>query len=113
MHFGVPGYGFHYVPALIALVALGIGRATVTDHAPARLLALAAGLASVFVFYPVDYDRPGVRGSFYLAFARHTRAGLNAPLPRRAPAYWRTANSQLTPGPLPYQDDEHAGVAGN
>ena len=25
VHFGVPGYAFHYVPALLALCVLGIG----------------------------------------------------------------------------------------
>jgi hypothetical protein len=29
IHFGVPGYSFHYLPALIALICLGISRARV------------------------------------------------------------------------------------
>src|SRR5262249_50271491 len=65
VHFGVPGYAFHYVPAMLALVAVGIGRAT-TDaesldgfgwlqllHRPdRRLAAMAVLMASVFLFYP-------------------------------------------------------------
>jgi hypothetical protein len=110
VHFGVPGYGFFYVPALLALVVLGIGGcshgeiSTVssepswpgrTRRAGPRLLASAAFMASVFLFYPTDYDRPGWRGSFDLAFARHTRIGLQTPTPSRQPAIWRTANSRV------------------
>ena len=108
VHFGVPGYAFHYVPALLALVALGIGRAGVPadagagpasrDRAPARLVGLAAGLAAAFLVYPTDYDRPGLRGDFDLAFARYTRAGLRSRPPLRDPGAWRTANSQELPG---------------
>lgn len=109
VHFGVPGYAFHYVPALLALLALGIGRAIEAgpdlDPDPARsrsaaprLAGLAALLAGVFLFYPTDYDRPGIRGSFDLAFARQTRAGLRTPPPLRDPAIWRTVNSQELPG---------------
>ncbi|HEX8200505.1 MAG TPA: hypothetical protein VF590_08455, partial [Isosphaeraceae bacterium] len=62
VHFGVAGYAFHYVPALLALLALGIGRPAVPegtpDRAPARLGVLAATLAAVFLFYAPDYDRP-------------------------------------------------------
>jgi hypothetical protein len=108
VHFGVPGYAFHYVPATLALVAVGIGRAT-TDaqsldgfgwpqllHRPdRRLAAMAVLMASVFLFYPTDYGRPGWRGSFDLSFARHTRIGLRTPMPDRQPENWRTANSRV------------------
>ena len=108
VHFGVPGYAFHYVPALLALLALGIGRRGVKaeaevgssprDGAPARLVALAAALAAAFLFYPTDYNRPGLRGDFDLAFARYTRVGLRTCPPLRDPGHWRTANSQELPG---------------
>lgn len=107
VHFGVPGYAFHYVPALVALIALGVGRdanananAPDRDRAPARLVALAAALAAVFLLYPTDYDRPGFRGDFDLAFARHTRVGLRTRPPLKAPTAWRTSNSRET-GPEP------------
>lgn len=111
VHFGVPGYAFHYVPALLALAVLGISPAfcvpvgleplTAADHASSnrtgvgRTLLIAAVLAAVFLFYPTDFDRPGWRGDFDLAFARHTRAGLAMPVPRRQPNHWRTANSHV------------------
>lgn len=103
VHFGVPGYAFHYIPALLALVTLGIGRspcagANTEASSTLRLAALAAFLATVFLCYPTKYDRPGLRGSFDLAFARHTRVGLRTPLPQTAPAHWRTANSQTHAG---------------
>jgi len=99
VHFGMPGYAFHYVPALVALMAMGIGKAAEAqgepgDAAPRRLLALAAILAGVFWFYPTNYDHPGVRGSFDLAFGRNTRIGLRTPMPHRSPQVWRTANSR-------------------
>ena len=96
VHFGVPGYAFHYVPALAVLIALGVGRepASVADRAPARLAALAAVLAAVFLFYPADFARGGFRGDFDLAFARHTRAGLRSLTATVSPAAWRTANSR-------------------
>ena len=93
VHFGVPGYAFHYVPALIALVALGIGR--VGERAgpgPAPGAGRGARRGILVLSGRLRPARP--RGSFDLAFARQTRAGLRSPLPRRAPAYWRTANSQ-------------------
>jgi hypothetical protein len=111
VHFGVPGYAFHYVPALLALVVLGIGAATPDGSSlerprlvsflrqpPGRLAAMAVFLASVFLFYPTDYDRPGWRGSFDLSFARHTRIGLRTPMPDRQPSNWRTANSRFVAG---------------
>ncbi len=110
VHFGVPGYAFHYVPALLALGVLGIGA---TDResrraaglaglsgsigpAPVRLVAVAALLAAVFLFYPTDYDHAGWRGTFDLSFARLTRVGLRTPTAHRQPALWRTANSPVT-----------------
>ena len=109
VHFGVAGYAFHYIPALMALMALGIGRVpdSRTDQAPPRLVALAAMLAGVFWFYPAEYDRPGLRGSFDLAFARHTRIGLRTPVDGRTPHYWRTANSR--PGTRLTKGDRHLG----
>lgn len=111
VHFGVPGYAFHYVPALLALAVLGIDPAWSVpeglkplaglNHLSSnragvgRTLAIAAALAAVFLFYPTDFDRPGWRGDFDLAFARHTRAGLAMPVPRRQPSRWRTANSHV------------------
>ena len=100
VHFGVPGYAFHYVPALLALLALGIGRLPAvgrSDAAPLRLVALAALLAGVFLLYPADYG-PGVRGDFDLAVGRYSRTGLRSPTPRRDPGAWRTVNSQELPG---------------
>ena len=97
VHFGVPGYAFHYVPALIALIALGVGRSGVAfgfDRAPSRLKALAAILGAVFLLYPTDFHRPGLRGDFDLAFARHTRVGLTTRPPLKAPTAWRTSNSR-------------------
>jgi hypothetical protein len=113
VHFGVPGYAFHYVPALLVLVALGIGRtespARTNDtrsvsppafvhRAPARLVAVAALLAALFLFYPTDFEQPGWRGAFDLSFARHTRIGLHKPIPDRQPTLWRTANSRQLAG---------------
>jgi hypothetical protein len=112
VQFGVPGYSFHYVPALIALVALGAQRAgslaaklerrppllrpvwTGVEPAAVRLLGMAAMLAAVFWFYPTDYEQPGWRGSFDLSFSRFTRIGLKTPIPDHGPQYWRTANSR-------------------
>lgn len=108
VHFGVPGYGFHYVPALIALVALGVGRSkgisdswateAPRDHAPARLAVLAMLLGAFFLLYPTDYNRGGLRGDFDLAFARYTRIGLSTEPPLRVPSTWRTMNSEVLPG---------------
>jgi hypothetical protein len=97
VHFGVPGYAFHYVPAVLALAVLGIGRAPAMEaerQAPLRLCLVAAVMAGVFLFYPTDFDRPGWRGAFDLSFARHTRIGLRAQIADRQPALWRTANSR-------------------
>ena len=44
VHFGVPGYAFHYVPALLALAVMGIGRAS-SDAAP--IGALACSICSI------------------------------------------------------------------
>lgn len=114
VHFGVPGYAFHYVPALLALAVIGIGKAeavertgpsiasdhwpTLDGHAPGRLAAAAVILAGIFLFYPTDYNRPGFRGSFDLSFARHTRIGLRTAIPSRSPTHWRTANSRELAG---------------
>lgn len=94
VHFGVVGYAMHYVPALIALIALGVGREPrPSETAVPRLIGLACLMAALFLFYPTDYNRPGLLGDFDLAFARHTRVGLRSPLPQRDNAAWRTANS--------------------
>ncbi|MEO6808575.1 MAG: hypothetical protein ABI353_05625 [Isosphaeraceae bacterium] len=99
VHFGVPGYAFHYVPALMGLMVLAIGPPGVPDRVGAAVFpGLAAILAAVFLLYPTDYDHPGFRGSFDLAFARHTRIGLRTPSPVRDPVFWRTVNSQELPG---------------
>ncbi len=104
VHFGVAGYSFHYLPALVALMAVGIGRAPglaigpTSDRAPARLAALAGALAAVFLLYPADFERPGLRGDFDLAVARYTRVGLHADIADRAPKQWRTSNSVVMPG---------------
>jgi hypothetical protein len=117
VHFGVPGWSFHYVPALIMLVALGATGAHVSvpaqpgrsmrlsflsrEPAALRLLVLAAMLAALFWFYPTDYGQPGWRGSFDLSFSRFTRTGLKTPLPGHGPQYWRTANSRpMAPTPV-------------
>jgi hypothetical protein len=106
IHFGVPGYGLHYVPALLALVVLGIGRESRSLSATTalregrgsvpRLLGLAAVLAAAFWFFPTDYSAPGWRGDFDLSFCRFTRIGLDMPAPRLQPCLWRTANSRRT-----------------
>ena len=110
VHFGVPGYAFHYVPALLALCVLGIGaidcESTGEERlsgfpgsigtAPLRLVAMATLLAALFLFYPTDYDHAGWRGSFDLSFARLTRVGLRTPISNRQPALWRTANSPVS-----------------
>ena len=105
VHFGVPGYAFHYVPALVALIALGIGRVPCidpgTDRGPRPAAAWRCwrwALAAVFLFYPTDFNRPGFRGDFDLAFARHTRVGLRTRPPLRHPSAWRTANSRPVGG---------------
>ena len=104
VHFGVAGYSFHYLPALVALMAIGIGRASnpssarTSDRSPARLSMLAAILAAVFLLYPPDFERPGLRGDFDLAVARYTRVGLHSEIANRAPSTWRTNNSVMMPG---------------
>ena len=110
IHFGVPGYAFHYVPALLGLTVLGIGEMsdearpslpsdgllllTSLRGAATRLVAVSVLMASLFLFYPTDYANPGWRGNFDLSFARHTRIGLRTPIPNRQPSLWRTANSR-------------------
>ncbi|HEV3122511.1 MAG TPA: glycosyltransferase family 39 protein, partial [Isosphaeraceae bacterium] len=109
VHFGVPGYVLHYVPALVALVALGIGPAKCVEAQPCseevvdrkaalRLASLAAILAAVFLAYPTNYNRAGLWGDFDLAFGRQTRIGLRTRPPMRDPGAWRTVNSQELPG---------------
>ena len=104
VHFGVPGYAFHYVPALLALCVLGIGA---MDCADPRGGALWISVRSAPACgwspwrpsgrtFPVLSHRlrsPGWRGSFDLSFARLTRVGLRTPISNRQPALWRTANS--------------------
>ncbi len=111
IHFGVPGYVFHYVPALIALVAIGVGKASEAgsvrrDRAPARLLAVAAISAAVFLGYTPDYGQPGARGSFDLSIGRCTRVGLVTRPPDRLPSVWRTANSVSIKKPIPRFSEE-------
>jgi hypothetical protein len=126
VHFGVPGYAFHYVPALLALAVLGIERAgnpagnaasaiaDLPDITPSgaakRLYAISALMAALFLFYPTDYSHPGWRGDFDLSFARHTRMGLRTPVPRRQPSLWRTANSRVGEGPGAEASDERTGA---
>ncbi len=114
VQFGVQGWCFHYVPAILGLVALGaagVNNAALREpEAAGRSAAhpelIAAGwlgvvtsvLAGVFCFYPTDYEAPGLRGSFDLAFSRFTRIGLRTPLPDHGPRYWRTANSRPAAG---------------
>jgi hypothetical protein len=114
VQFGSPGWCFHYVPALIALAALGASRIGTEEPTPTssrrpwtrafgepatvRLTAMGAVLAVMFWFYPTNYDRPGWRGSFDLSFCRFTRIGLKTPNLNRAPQYWRTANSRHVAG---------------
>lgn len=120
VQFGVQGWCFHYVPALLGLLALGAPRVKFggVSGAIRRLLgrpgaeltteigalqglgraawlgAVATILAALFWFYPTNYSSPGFRGSFDLAFCRFTRVGLRMPMPAQAPRYWRTANSR-------------------
>lgn len=98
IHFGVAGYAFHYVPALAALVALGICGKRGDCVGLRRSIALAVSSAALFLFYPTDLNRTDMRGNFDLAFARHTRIGLATRPPLRDPDVWRTYNSQLLPG---------------
>ncbi len=63
-----------------------------------RLGAIASVLAAVFWSDPTDYEAPGLRGSFDLAFSRFTRTGLRTPLPDHGPGCWRTANSRPAAG---------------
>ncbi|WZO96166.1 glycosyltransferase family 39 protein [Isosphaeraceae bacterium EP7] len=107
VHFGVPGYSFHDLPALLALVALGIGRipsaqgiATRSDQAPARLACVALVMAALFLAYPTNYKRGGLWGDFDIAFARLTRVGLKIPRPDRTPAAWPTAVTRPLAGDL-------------
>jgi hypothetical protein len=109
IHYGVPGYSFHYLPALIALIALGIGRlregeeadrsprttppAPGGDRAVPRLVGIAAMMAALFWFYPANDSGPGWRGDLNLAFCRYTRSGLTLPI-SRVPTHWRTSNSR-------------------
>ena len=126
VHFGVAGYSFHYVPALMVLVALGAGRAPTAESeprslrmpaigsfresAPVQLMAIATVLAAMFWFYPTDYRQPGLRGSFDLSFCRFTRVGLKTPMPERSPEYWRTANSRPLAGtPIRQPTEPRAG----
>ena len=78
VHFGVPGYAFHYVPALLGLAVLGIGEMATrrrpsirsdglsvlptTRAAAPRLVAVSALMAGLFLFYPTDYASPGMAG---------------------------------------------------
>ena len=104
VHFGVAGYSFHYLSAMVALLAIGIGRVSVPSvapwmgRAPLRLSALGVVLASLFLFYPADISRPGWRGDFDLAVGALHEVGLRAEISRRSPSIWRTSNSVVMPG---------------
>ncbi|SIO43884.1 hypothetical protein SAMN05444166_4729 [Singulisphaera sp. GP187] len=108
--FGVPGYAFHYVPAAVALMAIGAGRAFAAvatppaqDRAPARLTAMATLLAALFLFYPTNYDRPGAWGELEVRFCRCTRIGLQAQMPFRPLSVWRTSNTRA-PHPIRWSE---------
>jgi hypothetical protein len=112
--FGVPGYAFHYVPAAVALMAIGAGRAFAAaatsltqaqaqDRAPVRLTAIAALLAALFLFYPTNYDRPGTWGDLEVRFCRCTRIGLQAQMPFRPLSVWRTGNTR-EPHPIRWSE---------
>jgi hypothetical protein len=117
VQFGVQGYGFHYIPALLGLMALGAAKAKSGDvckpaatgavidslKAAAWLGLIASCLAAVFWFYPTNYGAPGFQGSFDLAFSRFTRVGLRTPMPGHSPSYWRTANSRQVAGTDAYR----------
>ncbi len=110
IHFGVPGYIFHYVPALIALVAIGLGGLgtspqSTTSRPMLRLGALATISAFVFLAYTPDYTRDGVRASFDLSVGRCSRVGLVLRTPDKLPNVWRTANSASVKRPLPHYTD--------
>jgi hypothetical protein len=108
VHFGVPGYAFHDIPALLALAAIGLpqrlsAKELVSNSTSQASLAwrtiLCGGLsAAFFLFYPTNFQAQGFKGDFDLAFARLTRAGLAVPNPVRDPKAWRTINSQELPG---------------
>jgi hypothetical protein len=96
VHFGVAGYSFHYLPALAAFLALGVGRSNpegVIDRADFRLGGLASLLAAAFLFYPADIGRTGWRGELDFVVGRYTREGLQADLTSHAATTWRTSNS--------------------
>jgi hypothetical protein len=99
VQFGSQGYSFHYIPALLALAAIGIGgTGRAYASAPLRLVAISALMASLFLLYPTDFNRPGWRGDFDLSFARLTRIGLRTSMEGRQPRAWRTANSRVVAG---------------
>jgi Dolichyl-phosphate-mannose-protein mannosyltransferase len=100
INFGSAGYGFHHLPALASLLALGVGRSAPEGvnirwegRTAPRLAGLAGLMAAAFLFYPADIDRPGWRGDLDLTAGRYTRAGLHADLTSRTAATWRTSNS--------------------
>ncbi len=102
VHFGVPGYAFHYVPAILILMAVGLGpdpRAgrSADRETALRGLGIAFTLAATFLLYPTNYERTGFRGDFDLAFARLTRVGLATRPPLRDADTWRTSVSQRLP----------------
>ena len=109
VHFGVPGYAFHYVPALLALAVAGdrtcvVGR-RVDGARPARSAPSAARSAGRHLrppgqrlpVLPTDYDRPGCAGTSTSVRAAHEGRPADA-LPDRQPAIWRTANSRVMAG---------------
>lgn len=98
IHFGLAGYAMHYVPALLALIAIGIA----PEDAPPRtsrlrIMSLAMVSACFFLFYPTDYSADNKLADFNMSFARCTRIGLNLPIPKEGPKTWRTINSAVRP----------------
>jgi hypothetical protein len=96
IHFGVPGYCFHYVPALLALLAMGVDRTIGFNWFGSpivRLAGFAACSTVLFLVYVPDYDQNGARGSFDLSIGRFSRVGLVKRPPDKHPTLWRTANS--------------------
>lgn len=99
VHFGVAGYSFHYIPALVVLMAIGFAPSPDRERVGiVRGLIVAGSLAALFLLYPTDLSRRDFRGQFDLACARHTRIGLATRQPSYDTDLWRTSGSQRLPG---------------